>query len=54
MKVMINILEIDDRQSQNQSLKKAHEWMKDNLRSTPDKYESLKANAKPASSKRKL
>lgn len=38
LKVMINIIEVDDKETQLNSLKKAHKWMKDNLKVEPDKY----------------
>lgn len=32
LKIMINIIEIDNKEIQICSLKKAHQWMKDNLK----------------------
>ena len=42
MKLMINLIGIDDKQIQLRMLEKTHKWMKDNLKHTPDKYESTK------------
>lgn len=43
-KVMINVMEVDDKEIQLSSLRKAHQWMKENLKVEPDKYESIKGN----------